>query len=249
MGTIYTLWIRQLKRYYRSRSRMIGTLGNPLLFLVAFSYGFGPIFQRAGEGTDYITFLAPGIIGISILMTAMASGTDIIWDRQFGFLKETFVAPVSRLQVMFGRTLGGATVAVLQGIVVLFIAMFLGFRFETLLGFFLSLAIMLASAIAFTAFAIAIASLIEDVQGYQFIMNFLVMPMVFLSGSVFPLNDLPKSVKIIAHFDPLSYSVDGLRSSLAGIAYFDTTLNLIVLGLLTVVFLIFGSWAFSRIRL
>ena len=113
MSTIYILWLRQLKRYFRSRSRIIGALGQPILFLIALGYGFGSIFQKAGGG-NYVEFLAPGIIAMSILFTAMFAGIEVIWDRQFGFLKETLVAPVSRVKIMIGRTFGGATVAVVQ---------------------------------------------------------------------------------------------------------------------------------------
>src|SRR3972149_3477928 len=125
MSTIYILWLRQIKRYSRSRSRIIGSLGQPVLFLIALGFGFGPIFQKAGQGS-YIQFLAPGSIAMSILFTAIFSGIEIIWDRQFGFLKETLVAPVSRLNIMIGRTLGGATVATLQGLVVLVLSLFVG---------------------------------------------------------------------------------------------------------------------------
>src|SRR6266567_2338292 len=121
MNTIYVLWLRQIKRYIRSRSRIFGSLGQPLLFLVALGFGFGPIFQKAGGG-NYINFLAPGIIAQGILFTAIFSGIELIWDRQFGFLKETLVAPVSRLSIMLGRTLGGATVACFQGLIVLVMA-------------------------------------------------------------------------------------------------------------------------------
>src|SRR6266571_992337 len=118
MIAIYTLWLRQLKRYFRSKSRIVGSLGQPVLFLVALGYGFGPIFQKAGQG-NYIQFLAPGVIGMSIIFTAIFSGIEMIWDRQFGFLKETLVAPVSRFNIMLGRTMGGATVALFQGLLVL----------------------------------------------------------------------------------------------------------------------------------
>src|SRR5487761_1316072 len=117
MSTIYILWLRQIKRYLRSRSRIIGSLGQPLLFLVALGFGFGPIFQRAGQG-NYIQFLAPSVIGMTILFTAVFSGIELIWDRQFGFLKETLVAPVPRIEIMIGRTLGGATIATMQGVIV-----------------------------------------------------------------------------------------------------------------------------------
>src|SRR5260221_7499431 len=127
MKTIYILWLRQIKRYLRSKSRIFGSLGQPILFLFAFGFGFGPIFQRAGGG-NYINFLAPGVIAQGILFTAIFSGIELIWDRQFGFLKETLVAPVSRFEIMLGRTLGGATIATIQGIIVAILAILVGFR-------------------------------------------------------------------------------------------------------------------------
>src|ERR1700722_15798832 len=131
MTAIYVLWLRQLKRYVRSRSRIVASLGQPLLFLLAFGFGFGPIFQRAGQG-NYIQFLAPGVIGMTVLFTSIFSGIELIWDRQFGFLKETLVAPVPRILIMIGRTLGGATVAMLQGVAVFFICLAVGFRVPSL---------------------------------------------------------------------------------------------------------------------
>ena len=127
MSVIYALWLRQLKRYVRSRARIVGALGQPLLFLLALGFGFGPIFERAGQGS-YIQFLAPGVISMAVLFTSIFSGIELIWDRQFGFLKETLVAPVPRLTIMIGRTLGGATVAVIQGLVVLVVCTLAGFR-------------------------------------------------------------------------------------------------------------------------
>src|SRR3974390_3204371 len=127
MSVIYILWLRQLKRYARSRARIIGSLGQPLLFLLALGFGFGPTFAKAGGG-NYIQFLAPGIISMGILFTAVFSGIEIIWDRQFGFLKETLVAPVSRLQIVLGRALGGATVALIQGAAVFLVCLLAGVR-------------------------------------------------------------------------------------------------------------------------
>src|SRR5438105_9790792 len=159
MNTLYILWLRQIKRYLRSRSRIIGSLGQPALFLVALGFGFGPIFQRAGGG-NYISFLAPGVIAQGILFTAIFSGIELIWDRQFGFLKETLVAPVSRFEIMIGRTLGGATVAVLQGIIVLIISSFIGFKLSLSALPLLPLAFvfMFLIALLFTALGTAIAS-------------------------------------------------------------------------------------------
>src|SRR6266404_3689895 len=149
MSTVYILWLRQLKRYLRSKSRIIGSLGQPALFLFALGFGFGPIFQRAGGG-DYINFLAPGVIAQGILFTAIFSGIELIWDRQFGFLKETLVAPVSRLNIMIGRTLGGATVATLQGLLVFFLAMLFGFRPYSWVLLPVAVLVMLLVALLFT---------------------------------------------------------------------------------------------------
>ena len=182
LKTIYILWLRQIKRYFRSKSRIIGSLAQPLLFLVAMGYGFQSTYEKAGSG-NYIEFLAPGIIGMSIIFTAIFSGMDLIWDRQFGFLKETLVAPVSRLNIMIGRTLGGATVATMQGILVLIMSMFIGFHpYNWFLIIFL-IPTMLLVALLFTAMGTMIASLLDDMQGFQLIVNFLVMPMFFLSGA------------------------------------------------------------------
>src|SRR5579862_1975250 len=126
MSAIYIMWLRQLKRYFRSKPRMIGSLGQPLIFLLAFVFGFGKIYSQSGRG-DYLQFLAPGVISMGVLFTGVFSGIEIIWDRQFGFLKETLVAPVPRLTIMIGRTLGGATVAMIQGLIVVAICFLAGF--------------------------------------------------------------------------------------------------------------------------
>lgn len=247
MKTIYILWLRQIKRYLRSRSRIVGSLAQPLLFLVSLGYGFGPVFQKAGQG-NYIEFLAPGIIGMSIIFTAVFSGIEIIWDRQFGFLKETLVAPVSRLNIMIGRTLGGATVATLQGCVVFFISLFAGFRPVNWWLVPFAFLVMFLIALLFTALATAIASQLEDMQGFQLIMNFLVMPLFFLSGALFPLNGLPSTLVIIARCDPLSYGIDALRGFLIGASHFGLPTDITMLSLVTLFFLFLGAYLFSKIE-
>jgi ABC-2 type transport system permease protein len=246
--TIYILWLRQLKRYLRSRSRIIGSLGQPLLFLVALGYGFGPIFQKAGQG-NYLEFLAPGVIAMSILFTAIFSGIEIIWDKQFGFLKETLVAPVSRLNIMIGRTLGGATVATLQGIIVFFISLAAGFRPTNWFFLPVALLVMALTALLFTAMGTAIASLLEDMQGFQMVMNFLVMPIFFLSGALFPLSGLPGSIVVIASFNPLTFGVDGLRGALIGQMHFGFVTDFAALSMVTALFLVVGSYLFSKIEI
>ena len=147
---------------------------------------------------------------MTVLFTSIFSGIELIWDRQFGFLKETLVAPVPRILIMIGRTLGGATVAMIQGLIVVVICLLAGFRVTSFAALPLALLFMALIAVLFTALGTAIASVLPDFQGFQLVMNFLVMPIFFLSGALFPLTGLPKAMEIIASLDPLTYGVDGL---------------------------------------
>ena len=244
---IYILWLRQLKRYYRSRARMIGSLAQPVLFLVALGFGFGPIYQKAGGG-NYIQFIAPGIIAMSIIFTAMFTGIEVIYDRQFGFLKETLVAPVPRWTIMFGRTFGGATVATIQGIVVFLIALLVGFRPENIFLAPLAILYMILIAFFFTAFGTAIASKMEDMQAFPLIINFLIMPLFFLSGALFPLSGLPKTIQAITYANPLSYGVDGIRGMLSGQMHFNAHTDFLVLFVFASFAIAIGSYLFSKIE-
>lgn len=248
MNAIYILWLRQLKRYFRSKSRIVGSLGQPLLFLVALGFGLGPVFQKAGQG-NYFEFIAPGIIAMSILFTALFAGIEIIWDRQFGFLKETLVAPVSRWQIMIGRTLGGATVAIFQGLIVLVLSVVLGFKIETFALIPQMFIFMLLIALLFTALGTAIASRLEDMQGFQLIMNFLVMPFFFLSGALFPLSGVPQALQIAATVDPLSYGVDGLRGAITGTFHFGLSTDLLVLSSVVAILIAAGTYLFNKIQI
>ena len=247
MKVIYILWLRQLKRYFRSKSRIIGSLGQPLLFLLALGFGFGPIYTKAGGGS-YIQFLAPGIIAMSILFSATFSGIEVLWDRQFGFLKEILVAPVSRTRIMVGRTLGAATVAIFQGIIVFCLCLIVGFKPANTWLLPLALVYMGLIAITFTAFGTAIACLIEDTQGFQLIMNFLVMPTFFLSGALFPMQGLPKAIALVSAANPLAYGVDALRGVLVNGAHFGLFIDSIVLVLVAAGILGVGSYLFRRMQ-
>lgn len=248
MSVIYTLWLRQVKRYFRSKSRIFGSLGQPVLFLVALGFGFGPIFQKAGGG-NYIQFLVPGIIAMSILFTAIFSGIEIIWDKQFGFLKETLVAPVSRFNIMIGRTLGGATVATLQGIIVFLISFLMGFRLANWGLLPVALIFMFVTATLFAALGTALASMLDDMQGFQLIMNFLIMPIFFLSGALFPIANTSPALAVVSYFDPLSYGVDGIRGTLAGGSFFGLWHSFSVLAVLALIVLAIGSYLFSKIEI
>jgi ABC-2 type transport system permease protein len=250
MSAIYILWLRELKPYVRSRAQIVASLGQPMLYLLVLGFGLGPVFQRAGNG-NYLQFMAPGVIGMTVLFSSIFSGLGLLWDRQFGFLKETLVAPVPRLQIMIGRTMGGATVAVIQGLLVTLICVIAGFRPVSFAMVPVAMGFMILIALLFAALGVAIGSSLQDMQGFQLIMNFLVMPIYFLSGALFPLANLPIALKIITRLDPLSYGIDGMRNVLLGASHaaFDPRLDLMVLVVVGSILLVFGAYRFSKIEI
>lgn len=247
MSVIYALWLREVKRYLRSRPQIIGSLAQPALYLLVLGFGFGAVFRDAGQGS-YLQFVAPGVIAMGILFTSIFSGIGLLWDRQFGFLKETLVAPVPRLTIMAGRTLGGATIAIIQGALVLAVCLLVGFRPETWSAVPLALLFMALIAVVFASLGTAIGSTLKDMQGFQLIMNFLIMPIFFLSGALFPLDNLPTGLMIATRLDPLAYGVDGLRGAFIGVSHIGALLDVSVLAVLSALFLVLGAWAFSKIQ-
>jgi ABC-2 type transport system permease protein len=264
MGAIYIMWLRELKRYFRSKAQIIVSLGQPTLYLLALGFGFGPVFAKAGAG-NYIQFMAPGVVGMTVLFSSIFSGMAMLWDRQFGFLKETLVAPVPRLHIILGRTLGGATVASLQGLLMLIVCLIAGFRpvhqhavgtaaqsnwlALPVAGIFIAMI-----AIVFAALGSSVGSTIKDMQGFQVLMNFLVMPIFFLSGALYPLKGHSGVFSWITRADPLTYGIDGLRGVLIGNwqfsygAQFNFALDLGLLAALAAIFLGSSAWLFSRIE-
>src|SRR5690348_14301265 len=164
MNTIYILWLRELKKYSRSRAQIVASMGQPLLYLLVLGFGLGPVFQRAGNGS-YLQFVAPGVIGMAVLFSSVFSGIAMLWDRQFGFLKETLVAPVPRLYIMIGRTLGAATVAMIQGALIVVVCLVAGFRPQYWLAIPVGYVFVAMIAIVFSAFGTALGSMINDMQG------------------------------------------------------------------------------------
>ena len=247
MSAIYILWLRELKRYTRSRAQIVASLGQPMLYLLVLGFGLGNVFQRAGYGS-YFQFIAPGVIGMSVLFSSIFSGLGLLWDRQFGFLKETLVAPVPRIQIMIGRTLGGSTVAVIQGSLVMGVCLIVGFRPTHWFAVPMALGFMVLIALLFAALGVAIGSSLQDMQGFQLIMNFLVMPIYFLSGAMFPLNNQGKILTFVTALDPLSYGIDGMRSVLLGKTNFGSLTDLTVLVVVGAILLVFGAYRFSKIE-
>jgi ABC-2 type transport system permease protein len=248
MQVIFILWLREVKKYTRSRTQIIASLGSPIMYLGILGFGLGPIFQKAGQGS-YLQFMAPGVIGMTVLFTSMFSGIALLWDRQFGFLKETLVAPVPRLWIMLGRTLGGATVAMLQGLLIFVVCFIAGFRPANIAAIPLALVFMALIATVFAALGTVIGSSLKDMQGFQLVMNFLVMPIFFLSGALYPLANLPKVLALLTRIDPLTYGVDGVRTVLIGVTHFGVMADATVLIAVAIVLLSAGAWRFSKIEI
>ncbi|TMB47024.1 MAG: ABC transporter [Chloroflexi bacterium] len=215
LRAVYIIWYRDILRYYRDRWRLVASLAQPLLFLVVFgsglssSLGGGSVFGSA-RGFSYVQFMYPGIIGMSILFTAIFGAMSIVWDREFGFLKEVLVAPIDRWAVAIGKALGGTTQAMIQGLIILVLAPFVGVKLNVVTVLeIIPLAAILAFGLA--SFGVALASIMKSLQGFQVVMNFLMMPMFFLSGALFPLTNLPGWMTILTRLDPASYGIDPLR--------------------------------------
>ena len=215
LRAIYIIWYRDILRYWRDRWRLVASLAQPLLFLVVFGSGLSSSLGSGGvfgsrSGLSYIQFVFPGIIGMSILFTAIFGAMSIVWDREFGFLKEVLVAPIDRWAVAIGKALGGTTQAMIQGLILLVLAPLVGVKLSLLT----ILAIVpLAAVLAFglSAFGVMLASMMKSLQGFQVVMNFLMMPMFFLSGALFPLTNLPSWMTFLTRIDPASYGIDPLR--------------------------------------
>lgn len=247
MDVIYILWLRQMKRYVRSRSRMLGAIGQPILFLLALGYGIGAVYKKAGEG-NYLEFLVPGIIIQTILFSGVFWGIQILFDKRFGFLKEMLVAPVSRLRVLLGNALGGATISLVQGLFVFVISIGLGFRPHEWALLPVAMLIVVALSLALTSFGAGIASMVEDFQGFQGINNFLIFPLFFLSSALYPLTSAPTVLRVLSSANPLSYAVDGLRYTLIGQTHFGLLKDAIVIIVTLIVSVYFAVNRFNRIQ-
>lgn len=247
MDVIYTLWLRQMKRYFRSRSRVLGAIGQPVLFLLALGYGLGSVYKQAGQG-NYLEFLVPGIIVQTLLFSGVFWGIQILFDRRFGFLKEMLVAPVSRLRVLLGNALGGATTVLFQALLVFTISLALGFKPHSYAMLPLAAAIIVILSVALTSFGAGIASMVEDFQGFQGINNFLIFPLFFLSSALYPLSSAPTVLRFLSSVNPVTYAVDGLRFALIDQSHFGIIKDLAVMSITLVVCVWFAVSRFNRIQ-
>jgi ABC-2 type transport system permease protein len=248
MDIIYTIWLRNMKRFVRSKSRIIGSVSMPLFLLIFLGFGLNAVVKLPG-GQNYIMFLMPGMIAMSVLFTSVFSGIQIIWDKQFGFLKETLVAPVSRLEIMLGQTFGGATTAFIQGFIILIFSLFIGLSIDNPIRFMTAFLFMALIGISFTAFGIAIASRMDDMTGFQLIMNFVIFPVFALSGAFFPISSLPPWMAAVTMLDPLTYGLEGIRYGLTGSSQISPVICLAVLGGFTIAMTLAGAYLFRKIKI
>ncbi|MBI1974218.1 ABC transporter permease [Candidatus Micrarchaeota archaeon] len=243
LSDAYTIWAREMIRFWRQRARVISSLAMPFFWLVFIGYGFGGSLKL--PGMDYTKFLAPGVVGMSILFTGLFTGLSVIWERQFGFLKEMMVAPVSRTSIMLGKTLGGATIAVLNGLVMYIIASAMGMiDFTIALG--VPLVFMALTALCFVSIGLMMASRMRNFEAFQALMTFLIVPTMFLSGSLFPLASTPGWMQAVSYADPLTYGVDGLRGALLGASYHSLWVDFWLLSAFAVFFLLLGAHYFRK---
>ena len=246
LQAIYVMWLRQMKRFVRSKSRLAAMIIQPLFFLFILGSGFSAARMPGLEEGGYIDFLAPGIVAMAIMFSSMFTGVSVLWDKQFGFLQEVLVAPVSRISIIIGRTLGGATTALIQGFIILFIAIGLGVPVSSILGLLLTFIFMVLIAFTAVGFGLVLASKMRDFQGFPLVMNLVMMPLLFLSSAFIPIEANP-ILKTIAFFNPLFYMVDGLRGSLIGTSNaLPPIVDLIIVSLICIVMMTAGSYFFSK---
>ena len=223
LKAVYTIWYRDVLRFLRDRSRIFGSLAQPLLFLFALGFGLGGALGKIGgtagiPGVPYIQFLYPGILSMTVLFTALFSAISIVWDREFGFLREVLVAPVSRTAVALGKVAGGSTVAMIQAAIIMVIGPLLGVHYDLGRVVLMLLTLLLLAAVI-TSLGILIAARQKTMEGFQVIMQFILMPMLFLSGAFFPFSSssgAAAALKVIGQINPMSYGVDALRQLALG---------------------------------
>jgi ABC-2 type transport system permease protein len=245
-GRLYALWFREFRVFLRERSRLIASIFTPVLWLFVIGSGIGSSVHLS-TGTDYQKFIFPGIISMSIIFSSVFFGSYIIWDRKFDFLKSVMVAPVSRITIFVGKSLGGMTTSLVEVAILLVIGGFIGIHFSSL-SLIQTVAIALLLSFCLTSLGLAIGSYIDSLEGFQLIVSFVVFPLFFLSGALFPLNNLPGWLSILTKIDPATYAVDALRNAMLGIASYSFVIDVMVLTAFAIGFGVFGGYSFGRMK-
>jgi ABC-2 type transport system permease protein len=248
----YTLWFREVKRYLRDRIRIVSSFFQPLLWLAIFGSGFR--FSGQIGGLSYQEYIFPGIIGQALLFTSMFMGISVIWDKEFGFMKEILVAPISRVSIFLGKMIGDSTDALIQGTIVFTLGILLGIQIDPF-TFLACLPVMLLITFGLVSIGLTIASFMGSLESFGAIQSFINLPLFFLSGALFPVSgaNIPEWIQAISRVNPLTYGVDALRTVILGDAWQSLQLqplyaNLVVVGVFDVIMIIIGTWAFTRMK-
>ena len=250
---IYAIWYRELKVFSRETSRIVSSIFSPILWLLIIGGGIGSVVSFSG--VSYQTFIFPGVLVQSVLFTSIFFGLYIVWDRKIDFLKEVLVAPLSRTSIFVGKMLGGATDSLIQIVILLAI----GFAL-TQLGFMqglnlnpvsvaLSIIILFITTVGMVSIGLIIGSRMESLEGFQVVSSFLIFPMFFLSGALFPIENLPSWLEPIVFIDPITYSVDALRGVLLGIHTFSLAFDIAVISVFALAAIFVGTIAFRKMNL
>lgn len=250
-SAIYTIWLREIKRFLRAKPRIIGNLMMPFIWFAIMGVGLNSSFTIPDAGFSYLNFMTPGIIGMSLLFTSIFSAVSVIWEKQFGFLKEILVSPISRTSIVLGKIIGSATISLISALTFLVIAVaFDGVPLSGLDAFSLLQAVsfMILISFSFVSIGLIIASKLNNMEGFQVIMSMMVMPLFFLSGAFFPIENTPKWMEVLAHGDPLMYGVDGLRGSLLGIHQQSMLVDFFVLAGFSLIMILVTTFVFRRIQ-
>ena len=242
--SIYTVWLRDVTRIRRDKPQILGSIARPILWLLFLGAGLSPVFQKHSD-LPYRHFIFPGVIAMNLLFASFLSAISIIWDREFGFLKEMLAAPISRSAIALGKAASGSTIAVFQGFVVM--------AFAPLVGVSLSLreiALLLPSmfliAFSCTSIGIALASRMTSFEGFGTVANFVIMPMFLLSGAIFPLDQIPAWMSLLVHINPVTYGVDQMRWILLGIHHFPLFFDLLFNLLFSLIMILLAIFLFER---
>jgi len=244
IDAIYTVWLREMIIYIRQKERILASLAMPIFWLLIFGNSLR-VSINLDSGLDYITFVAPGIIAMSLLFNSVSSGISIIWDKELGFMKEMLVAPVSRVSLVLGKALGTATTSLIQGTIVLIISILVGLKVDVM-TFIITLPLMVLVSLGLVGIGISIGSLMNTIEGFQLVVNFIIMPMFFLSGALFPLKDLPTILRVVTYFNPMTYNVELLRYVLAHSVSIPFFVSLTFVVVFSVLMIFLSAYLFSK---
>jgi len=259
--TVRGTWVvayREILRFVTERSRIVSSLMMPLLFLVVFGAGFSNVIGNLAPGVDYMQFMYPGIIAITVLTTSLFAGISVVWDREYGFLREILVAPLSRTGIVLGKAFGATLQAMLQASLMLVLAPLVGVTLdlEIILGL---IPIVIILSLGLAGLGILMASFMRSQQGFQTLMQVIIIPLIFLAGVFFPVNQVPIWMEVISKLNPLTYGVDAIRQVFlgteAGVAAIGVTVaghttslleDVIVIAIMSTLLLSAAIWAFNR---